>query len=156
MGFTLFSSVTFLLLPGSEHGVGREFFFREDAAFVTPVCPRLVCIRQSCSCPPRQILHAVSQGSDVLIRFFRVPTKMGRNSVCPQLVSNFCGLDKSTIPPVYLQPSTMLYRPSSFIHLLPVVTFSDNDSKQIAAATSFGRMSALLTLRTFLVKVKKI
>ena len=44
---------------------------------------------------------------------------------------------------------------ASFIHLLPVVTLSDNDSKQIAAATSF-RMSALLTLRTFLVKVKKI
>ena len=36
---------------------------------------------------------------------------------------------------------------TSFIHL-PVVTLSDNDSKQIAAATSF-RMSALLTLRTF-------
>ena len=44
---------------------------------------------------------------------------------------------------------------ASFIHLLPVVTLSDNDSKQIAAATSF-RMPALLTLRTFLVKVKKI
>ena len=44
---------------------------------------------------------------------------------------------------------------ASFIHLLPVVTLSDNDSKQIAAATSF-RMSALLTLRTLLVKVKKI
>ena len=43
---------------------------------------------------------------------------------------------------------------ASFIHL-PVVTLSDNDSKQIAAATSF-RMTALLTLRTFLVKVKKI
>ena len=42
----------------------------------------------------------------------------------------------------------------SFIHL-PVVTLSDNDSKQTAAATSFS-MSALLTLRTFLVKVKKI
>ena len=42
-----------------------------------------------------------------------------------------------------------------FIHLLPVVTLSDNDSKQIAAATSL-RMSALLKLRTFLVKVKKI
>ena len=36
-----------------------------------------------------------------------------------------------------------------------MVTLSDNNSKQIAAATSF-RMSALLTLRTFLVKVKKI
>ena len=35
-----------------------------------------------------------------------------------------------------------------------MVTLSDNDGKQIAAATSF-RMSALLTLRTFLVKAKK-
>ena len=34
------------------------------------------------------------------------------NSVCPRQVSNFCGLDKSTIPPVYLQLSTTLYRPS--------------------------------------------
>ena len=32
----------FFLFPGSEHGVEREFFICEDAAFVTPVCPRLV------------------------------------------------------------------------------------------------------------------
>ena len=32
----------FFLLPGSEHGVGREFFICVDAAFVTPVFPRLV------------------------------------------------------------------------------------------------------------------
>ena len=44
---------------------------------------------------------------------------------------------------------------TSFMHLHPLVTLSDNDSKQIAAETSF-RMSALLTLRTFVVKVKKI
>ena len=44
---------------------------------------------------------------------------------------------------------------ASFIHFLPVVTLSDNESKQIAAATS-SRMSDILTLRTFLVKVKKI
>ena len=31
----------FFLPPGSEHEVGREFFICEDAAFVTPVCPRL-------------------------------------------------------------------------------------------------------------------
>ena len=30
----------------------------------------------------------------------------------PRQASNFCGLDKSTIPPVYLQLSTMLYWPS--------------------------------------------
>ena len=30
-------------LPGMNMGrVGREFFICEDAAFVTPVCPRLV------------------------------------------------------------------------------------------------------------------
>ena len=44
---------------------------------------------------------------------------------------------------------------ASFMHLHPMVTLSDNDSKQIAVATSF-LMSALLTLRTFLVKFKKI
>ena len=41
MCFTLFSDVTFLF-PESEHRVEREFFICEDAAFVTPVCPRLV------------------------------------------------------------------------------------------------------------------
>ena len=130
--------------------VGREFFICEDAAFVTPVCPRLVFGNA-------HLAHLVKYCIQPL------PTKMGRNSVCPRQVSNFCGLDKSTIPPVYLQLSTTLYRPSwaavhstfSFIHLLPVVTLSDNDCKQTTAATSF-RMSALLTLRTFLVKVKKI
>ena len=34
------------------------------------------------------------------------------NSVCPRQVSNFYGLDKSTIPPVYLQLSTTHNRPS--------------------------------------------
>ena len=70
------------------------------------------CIRQRCSCPPCQILHTASQGSDVLIRFYRVPMKMDRNSVCPRQVWNFCGLDKSTILPVYFQLSTALYRPA--------------------------------------------
>ena len=32
----------FFWLPGSEHDVGLEFFICEDAAFVTPVGPRLV------------------------------------------------------------------------------------------------------------------
>ena len=34
--------MSLVLLPGSEHGVGREFFICEDAAVVAPVCPRLV------------------------------------------------------------------------------------------------------------------
>ena len=34
--------MSLFLLPGSEHAVGREFFICEDAAFVIPVCPRLV------------------------------------------------------------------------------------------------------------------
>ena len=69
-------------------------------------------------------------------------------------LSIFCGLDKSTIPPVDLQLSTTLFLSAFSVPIcihLPVVTLSDNDSKQIATAT----MSALLTLRTFLVKVKK-
>ena len=44
---------------------------------------------------------------------------------------------------------------SSFTHLLPVVTLSDSDSKQIVVATSF-HMSELLPRRTLLVNVKKI
>ena len=35
MCFTLFSDAL-VLLPGSEHGVGPEFFICKDAAFVTP------------------------------------------------------------------------------------------------------------------------
>ena len=38
---------------------------------------------------------------DVLIIFYRLHTKMSRNSVCPRQVSNFCGLDKSTISPAF-------------------------------------------------------
>ena len=75
--------------PASEHEVEREFFTCEDAAFVTLVCPRLVF------------------GNGVLAHLVKyciqpLPTKMDRNSVCPRQVSNFCVLDKSTIPPVYL------------------------------------------------------
>ena len=86
----------FFLLPGGEHGVGREFLIYEDAAFVTPFCPRLVF------------------GNAVLahLHLQPLPTKMGRNSVCPQQVSNFCGFYKPSIPPVYLQLSTTLYQPS--------------------------------------------
>ena len=42
MCFIVFSDVTFFLLRGSEHGVGREFFICEYAAFLTPVCLRLL------------------------------------------------------------------------------------------------------------------
>ena len=187
------------LLPGSEHGAGREFFICEDAAFVTPVCPRLVfgnavpahfvkyCIQPlrdrtfwyDFTVSPRRwegtaFFLGKYQISDVKYIWNNSYLNCGWrwkwrmiiaiNFQCKQsfgFLSNFCGLDKSTIPPVYLQLSTTLYRPSwaavhdtfpvhvlaSFIHL-PVVTLSDNDSKQIAAATSF-RMSALFILRTF-------
>ena len=56
--------------------MGREFFICEDAAFVTPVCPRLV----FGNAVPAFLVTA-PQESDVLIRFYRVPTKMSRNSV---------------------------------------------------------------------------
>ena len=140
----------FFLLPGSEHGVGRELFICEDAAFVTPVCPRLVFGNAD-------FAHLVEYCIQPLL------TKMSRNSVCPRQVSYFCGLDKS--PALDNALSTLLsccsqhFFPvrvfASFIYLLPVITLSDNDGKQIAAARSF-RMSALWTRRTFLVKVKKI
>ena len=89
--------------------MGREFFICEDAAFVTPACPRLV--SGNAVLPT----SSASQGSDVLIRFYHVHTNMDRNSVCPRQVSNFCGLDKSTIPPVYLQLSKTLYDPPELL-----------------------------------------
>ena len=195
------------LLPGSEHGVGHEFFICEDAAFVTAVCPRIVFLYSVTLFLPTSSNTAYSLSgigrfdkilpcphedeqdqcfSSASIKFlmwniyknnsylncwwrWKWSVIIAINFQFKQsFLSNFCGLDKSTIPPVYLQLSTTLYGLSwaavhntfpvrvlaSFIHL-PLVTLSDNDSKQIAAATSF-RMSALLTLRTFLVKVKKI
>ena len=80
----------------------------------------------------------------------------------PRQVSNFCGLYKSTIPPVYLQLSTTLYRPSwaavhffpvrvlaSFMHLHPVVTLSDNDSKQIASGDNLSHVGSINTKNFF-------
>ena len=120
--------MSLVLLPGSEHGVGREFFICADAAFVhlAPVVQRLDNAIQRISVdktnhaihwiviyPVDSVIQLLNnRGLDVLIRFYRVPTKMNRNSVCPRQVSNFCGLDKSTISPVYLMLSTTLYRPS--------------------------------------------
>ena len=140
----------FFLLPGSEHGVGHKLFICEDAAFVIPVCPRLV------------------YGNAVFAHLVKycilpLPRKMSRNSVCPRQVSHFCGLDKSpaldNALSILLSSCSQHFFPvrvfASFIHLLPVVTLTDNESKQITAARSF-LMSALLTIRTFLVKVKKI
>ena len=49
--------------------------------------------------------------TSVIFRWCRLAYS-STNSVCPRQVSNFCGLDKSTIPPVYLQLSATLYRPS--------------------------------------------
>ena len=95
----------FFLLPGREHGVGREFFICEVLHLLHQFVPDLYSVTL--------FLHTwsntASQGSDVLIRF-------------------------------YLASFKLIY--------LPVVTLSDNDSKQIAVATSF-RMSALLTLKIF-------
>ena len=150
MCFTLFSDVTFFLLPGSEHGVGREFFICEDAAFVKPVCPRLVFGYAVPGHLVKYSVHTDSQGSGVLLRFYRVPTKMGRKSLCLRQVFNFCGLDNalSTLLSCCSQHFFPVRVLASFIYLHPVVTLSDNDSKQIAAATSF-RMSALFNTKNF-------
>ena len=143
-------------------GWGREFFTCEDAAFVTPVCPRLV------------FGNAVTAYSLLgMGRFDKIlpcPHEDGQKQRLSSASIKFLWLrqihDPSGISPALdnalstlLSCCSQLFFPvrvlASFIHLLPVVTLSDNDSKQIVAATSF-RKSALLTLRTFLVKVKKI
>ena len=62
--------------------MGREFFICEDAAFVTPVCPRLVFSNAVFA----HLLNSV---------YSLDPMKMSRNSVCPRQVSHFCGLHKS-------------------------------------------------------------
>ena len=54
--------MSLFLLPGREHGVGHQFFICEDAAFVTPVCPRIVFGNAVPARGPRQILHTASQG----------------------------------------------------------------------------------------------
>ena len=128
--------MSLVLLPGSEHGVGREFFICEDAAFVTPgrfdkILP----------CPHED--EQEQRLSSASIKFLRLRQIHDSSGISPALDNALSTLLSCCSQHFF-----------SFIHL-PLVTLNDNDSKQIAAATSF-RMSALLTLRTFLVKVKKI
>ena len=155
MCFTLFSDVALFLLPGNEH---EEWTWGGT---------RILYLRRCCICYIKNAVLAY------LMKYCiqPLPTKMGRNSVCPrQVYIKSLWLrqihDPSGISPAldkalstllsccsqHLFPVRVL---ASFVHLLRVVTLSDNDSKQIAAAPSF-RMSALSTLRTLLVKVKKI
>ena len=131
-----------VLLPGSEHGVGREFFICEDAAFVTPGR-----FHKILPCPhedeQEQCLSSTS------IKFLRLRQIRDSSGISPAIDNALLTLLSSCSQHFF--PVRVL---ASFIHL-PVVTLSDNNSKQIAAATSF-RMSTLLRLRTFLVKVQKI
>ena len=84
-------------------------------------------------------------------------------------LSNVCGLDKPTIPPVNLQLSTTLYRPSwaavhntfpvrvlaSFTHL-PVVTLSDNDGKQNRSGDKLSHVGFFNTKNFFSEGQKKL
>jgi len=85
----------FFLLPESEHEVGPEFFICEDAAFATPVCPRLL-FRNA---------HLAQ-----LVKYWIQPLPTKTFVLSKYQIS--VALDKSTIPPVYIQLSTTLYRPS--------------------------------------------
>ena len=85
----------FSLLPRSEHGSDANSLSARMLYLLHQFFPDAV------------LAHLVKYCIQPL------PTKMGGlNGVCAWQVSNFCGLDKSTIPPVYLQFSTTLYRPS--------------------------------------------
>ena len=167
MCFTLSSDVTFFMLPGREHAVGCDFFICEDAALVSPVCPRYpVTLFLPTSSNTSYSLSGVGRFDKILL----CPREDGQEQRLSWASIKFLWL-RQIHDPSFISPgldnalSTLLsccsqhFFPvrvlASFIHLLSVVTLSDNDSKQIAAATSF-RMSALLTLRTFLVKVKNI
>ena len=143
----------FFLSPGSEHGVGREFFICEDTAFVTPVCPRLVfgnsvlahlvkyCIQplkdrtfwQDFTVSPRRWTGRAS----VLSKFLRLRQIHDPSDISPALDNALSTLLSCCTRHFF--PVRVL---SSFTHLLPVVTPSNNDSKQIVAATSF-RISRL-------------
>ena len=147
--------MSLFLLPGSEHGVGREFFICEDAAFVTAVCPRIVFLYSVTLFLPTSSNTAYSLSGirrfDTILpcphedeqdQCLSSAGALGKYQISDEkyiwnnsylncwwrwkwtmiiainfqfkqsFLSNFCGLDKSTIPPVYLQLSTTLYRPS--------------------------------------------
>ena len=147
--------------------MGHEFFICEDTPFVAPVCPRLVL---TLLLPSSSNTAYSLSGIGRFDRVLPCPHEDGQEQCLSSATIKFLWFrqihDPSGIYPAldnallnllsccsqHVFPFRVL---ASFIHFLPVVTLSDNDSKQIAAATSF-RMSALLTLRTFLVKVKKI
>ena len=81
--------MSLFLVPGSAHWVGREFFICEDAAFVTPVCPRLLFGN---AVPAHLVKYCKQPLKDTTGRFDKIlpcPAKMSRNSVCPRQVSNF-------------------------------------------------------------------
>ena len=149
--------------------MGCEFSICEDAAFVTPVCPTdlySVTLFLPTSSNTAYSLSGIGRFDKILL----CPHEDGQEQRLSSASIKFLWLrqihDSSGISPALDNAlSTLLsccsqhFFPvrvlASFIHLLPVVTLSDNNSKQIAVATSF-RMSALLTPRTFLVTVKKI
>ena len=103
----------------------------------------------------------------ILDGFYCVPTKMDSSSVCPRQVSHFYASGKAMIlQQVPLLPSKKLNQHSGafFDYSFPLLLASPfPDSSRLGTATfskqmatrSF-RMSALLTGKTFLVKVKKL
>ena len=141
--------------------MGREFFICEDAAFVTPVCPRLLF---SYAVPIHLVKYCIQPpGIGRFDTILLCPHEDGQEQHLSSASIKFLWLrqihDPSSISPALDNAlSTLLsccsqhFFPvrvlASFIHLLPGVALTDNDSKQMAVATSF-RMLALLTPRTF-------
>ena len=114
--------------------------------------------QECCSCLPHQILHTAStheDGQEQRLSPASIKSLWLRQIHDPSGISPALDKALSTLLSCCWQHLFPVRVLASFVHLLRVVTLSDNDSKQIAAAPSF-RMSALSTLRTLLVKVKKI
>ena len=154
----------YFLLPWG----GTRIFICEDAAFVTPLlsqtCIRLTLFLTTSSntayslagirrfdkilpCPHEDGQERrLSSASIKFLWLGQIHDPSGTSSALDSALSTIFSCCSQHFFPVRVL--------ASFIHLLPVATLSDNDSKQIAVATSFC-MSVLLTLRTFLVKVKK-
>ena len=120
--------------------MGREFFICEDAAFVIRgrFQKILPCRRPN----EDEQDQRLSSASIKFLWLRQIHNPFGISPALDNALSTLLG---------HFFPVRVLV---SFIHL-PVVTLSGNDSKEIAAASSF-RMSALLTLRTFLVKAQRI
>ena len=145
--------MSLFLLPGSEHGWDANSLSARMLRLLRQFFPDLYSVTLFL---PTSSNTANSLGIRRFDKILPCPHEDGQEQRLSSASIKFLWLrqihDPSGISPALdnalstlLSCCSQLFFPvrvlASFIHLLPVVTLSDNDSKQIAAATSF-RMSA--------------